>query len=76
MMEPRGSRPLATCSALLLLAGFALPLAAQSLSPAQQLARDIHKELVEINTVTATGDTAESGPGDGRAAEGRCVPRR
>jgi len=31
---------------------------AQSLSPHQRLARDVYKELVEINTVTATGDTA------------------
>lgn len=31
--------------------------AAQALSPTQQLARDIYKELVEINTVTPTGDT-------------------
>ena len=30
---------------------------AQSLAPRQQLARDIYQELVEINTVTATGDT-------------------
>lgn len=34
--------------------------AAQSLTPHQQLARDIHKELVEINTVTATGDTLKA----------------
>lgn len=33
---------------------------AQSLTPHQQLARDIHKELVEINTVTATGDTLKA----------------
>ena len=33
---------------------------AQSLSPEQQLARDIYRELVEINTVTATGDTARA----------------
>src|SRR6202163_1962590 len=33
---------------------------AQSLTPQQRLARDIHKELVEINTVTATGDTAKA----------------
>src|SRR5258708_38784356 len=41
---------------------FALPLlaSAQSLSPQQRLARDIHKELVEINTVTATRDTAKA----------------
>jgi acetylornithine deacetylase/succinyl-diaminopimelate desuccinylase-like protein len=31
--------------------------AAQALSPTQQLARDSYKELVEINTVTPTGDT-------------------
>ena len=37
------------------------PLAcAQALSPHQRLAREIHKELVEINTVTATGDTAKA----------------
>src|SRR5215475_274814 len=42
------------CSILL------LPLAsssAQTLTPHQQIAFDIYKELVEINTVTATGDT-------------------
>ncbi len=33
---------------------------AQTLSPHQQLARDIYQELVEINTVTATGDTARA----------------
>ena len=33
---------------------------AQAMSPSQQLARDILKELVEINTVTATGDTAKA----------------
>src|SRR5260370_27823336 len=31
--------------------------AADALNPQQQLAHDIYKELVEINTVTATGDT-------------------
>ncbi len=35
---------------------------AQALTPQQQLARDIYKELVEIDTTTETGDT-------GRAAE-------
>ncbi len=35
-------------------------LRAQTLSPEQQLARDVHKELVEINTVTATGDTLKA----------------
>lgn len=38
------------------------PLAAlpQTLTPQQQLAHDIYRELVEINTVTATGDTAKA----------------
>src|SRR5450755_1708790 len=36
------------------------PAAAEALSPPQQLAFDIYKELVEINTVTATGDTARA----------------
>ena len=31
---------------------------AETLTPQQQFAFDIYKELVEINTVTATGDTA------------------
>src|SRR6185295_7697858 len=38
-------------------AGMAL---AQNLSPQQQLARDIYKELIEINTVTDTGDTLKA----------------
>ena len=42
--------------ALTLIAGQGSALA-QALSPQQQLARDIYRELVEINTVTATGDT-------------------
>jgi acetylornithine deacetylase/succinyl-diaminopimelate desuccinylase-like protein len=33
---------------------------ADALTPQQQLALDIFKELVEINTVTATGDTAHA----------------
>ena len=36
------------------------PAAAEGLSPQQQLAFDIYKELIEINTVTATGDTARA----------------
>ena len=34
--------------------------AADGLSPQQQLTHDIYQELVEINTVTATGDTAKA----------------
>ncbi|HEX9588266.1 MAG TPA: hypothetical protein VGA15_11060, partial [Bradyrhizobium sp.] len=36
------------------------PATAEGLNPQQQLAFDIYKELVEINTVTATGDTAQA----------------
>jgi acetylornithine deacetylase/succinyl-diaminopimelate desuccinylase-like protein len=36
------------------------PVTAEGLSPQQQLAFDIYKELIEINTVTATGDTAQA----------------
>src|ERR1700686_3209912 len=36
------------------------PAVADALSPQQQLAFDIYKELLEINTVTATGDTAQA----------------
>jgi acetylornithine deacetylase/succinyl-diaminopimelate desuccinylase-like protein len=41
-----GSKPFSAC--------------AEPISPHQQLARDILAELVEINTVTATGDTAKA----------------
>jgi acetylornithine deacetylase/succinyl-diaminopimelate desuccinylase-like protein len=34
--------------------------AAEGLSPERQFARDIYQELIEINTVTATGDTAKA----------------
>jgi acetylornithine deacetylase/succinyl-diaminopimelate desuccinylase-like protein len=34
--------------------------AAEGLTPQQQLAHDIYKELVEIDTTTATGDTARA----------------
>ena len=36
------------------------PPAAEGLNPNQQRAFDIYKELIEINTVTATGDTAKA----------------
>jgi acetylornithine deacetylase/succinyl-diaminopimelate desuccinylase-like protein len=47
---------------IVLLAGVALACwsqaaSAQALDPRQQLTRDIYQELIEINTVTATGDT-------------------
>ena len=52
----------AVATAALFAFGFICPALAQTLTPQQQLAFDIFKELVEINTVTATGDT-------GRAAD-------
>jgi acetylornithine deacetylase/succinyl-diaminopimelate desuccinylase-like protein len=51
-------RSLAFAASVAALAMVAGPAAAEGLSPQQQLAFDIYKELVEINTVTATGDTA------------------
>ena len=47
-------------AAAILATGWLPPVSAQALPAAQQLARDILKELVEINTVTATGDTAKA----------------
>src|ERR1700759_3710862 len=38
----------------------ALPSRADSLTPDQQRAYDIYKELVEIDTTTATGDTRQA----------------
>src|SRR5580700_5906153 len=52
----------AVAAAALLAFDFAATSLAQTLTAQQQLAFDIYKELVEINTVTVTGDT-------GRAAD-------
>jgi acetylornithine deacetylase/succinyl-diaminopimelate desuccinylase-like protein len=51
-------RKVAACAAILLVV--ASPSWAQARDARQQLAFDIYKELVEINTVTATGDTAHA----------------
>ncbi len=52
---------LAPCVALIAaLVSVPTPSAADALNRQQQLAFDIYKELVEINTVTATGDTARA----------------
>ena len=56
-----GSFWIACCAALVSILPVTLgPAAAEGLNPQQQLAFDIYKELVEINTVTATGDTARA----------------
>jgi acetylornithine deacetylase/succinyl-diaminopimelate desuccinylase-like protein len=49
-----------TTMALVSLARFGGPVHAQTLTAQQQLALDIYRELVEINTVTETGDTAHA----------------
>jgi acetylornithine deacetylase/succinyl-diaminopimelate desuccinylase-like protein len=51
----------AVCAAALLTLAFgAAGEPAHALTPQQQLAYDVYKELVEINTVTETGDTARA----------------
>ena len=49
---------IALVSALVSWTSFGEPARAQSRTAQEQLAVDIYKQLVEINTVTATGDTA------------------
>ena len=51
---------LATLLTTALLLAFPATVRADTLTPHQQLTRDIYQELVEINTVTATGDTAKA----------------
>ena len=55
-------RLVALWAATLMIASSAVPEAAatEGLNPNQQRAFDIYKELIEINTVTATGDTAKA----------------
>src|SRR5215475_4976196 len=51
---------IAAAAVAALFACFGEPVRAQTLTPQQQAARDIYRELVEINTVTETGDTARA----------------
>src|SRR5258707_3280294 len=53
-------RPVSLCGAILVSAATWTALAAAGLNVNQQRAFDIYKELIEINTVTATGDTAQA----------------
>jgi acetylornithine deacetylase/succinyl-diaminopimelate desuccinylase-like protein len=55
----RAHRPSAIV-ALLVVVSEPSSAAAQARSPYQELARDVYRELIEINTVTATGDTARA----------------
>src|SRR3981189_2984017 len=56
----RPAHVVALCAAALMSVSLTLSeaVAAEGLNPNQQRAFDIYKELIEINTVTATGDTA------------------
>src|ERR1700709_2233207 len=47
-------------AAMLMSAALAGPAMAEGLNPNQQRAFDIYKELIEIDTTTATGDTAKA----------------
>src|SRR5258706_5436863 len=53
-------RPQVPIFVVLALIAAPLSVTAQTPSPNQQLAREIYKELVEINTVTPDGDTAKA----------------
>ena len=65
-----------TATTLICLACFCELAHAEGLTAQEQLALDIDKELVEINTVTETGDTAR-GRGDGRTtSQQRASPNR
>jgi acetylornithine deacetylase/succinyl-diaminopimelate desuccinylase-like protein len=60
----KGCKPASCTRTVLGAAAMALwiaqPAGVQALTPQQQLALDLYKELIEINTVTATGDTARA----------------
>jgi hypothetical protein len=72
MRKHIGNRSLASwkifLSTVLALVVLARGAGAEGLTPEQQLAHDIYKELVEIDTTTATGDTT-------RAAEAMAARR-
>src|SRR3979490_538106 len=55
-------RLVALCAAVVISTCLTSPgaVAAEGLNPSQQRAFDIYKELIEINTVTATGDTLQA----------------
>ena len=59
-LSSRKRRWIAGFAALVSIPVMTSPAAAEASSPQRQLAFDIYKELVEINTVTATGDTARA----------------
>jgi acetylornithine deacetylase/succinyl-diaminopimelate desuccinylase-like protein len=64
-----GRLTLAALASCLLVVACAVAAEGPPLTQTQQLARDVYRELVEIDTVTATGDTA-------RAAQAMGAPLR
>ena len=50
----------AKLAVLALALALAQPLKAQTLAPHQQLARDVYKQLIEINTTDSSGNTTEA----------------
>src|SRR6185312_12306122 len=56
-MKNRNNSSLLLAAALCALLAIAGKARADNLTPDQQLAHDIYRELVEIDTTTATGDT-------------------
>jgi len=59
-MKVSTQRPVAVLSVCVALLALPARTVAQATDVQQRLARDIYRELVEINTVTATGDTAKA----------------
>ncbi len=57
VMADKKNTPLQLLIASCALLAISVPAKADGLTPNQQLAHDIYKELVEIDTTTATGDT-------------------
>ena len=59
-MTKPAQRSLTRCILAITCVAASISAVAQPLTAHQQLAREIHRELVEINTVTATGDTLKA----------------
>jgi acetylornithine deacetylase/succinyl-diaminopimelate desuccinylase-like protein len=56
----KSARPLFALLSAALAAGGVPPVSAQTVPAQQQLTRDVYQEVIEINTVTATGDTLKA----------------
>jgi acetylornithine deacetylase/succinyl-diaminopimelate desuccinylase-like protein len=77
LARPRGPLvPRAVLCAILVASAFAetTPARAEPLTAQQQMALDVFRELVEINTVTARGDTAQAAEAMGRRLRSAGLP--